>query len=110
MRIQNDLDGNSQKEALRGGPAQAGPDYQSPGADGPAARHSLPAACHESRRRGEAGGPGVPGTSPTLAPAGEVTWRDRWPDLAASISDLPSEGPAVYFLIRDDQIVYVGSS
>lgn len=33
-----------------------------------------------------------------------------WPALAAIATDYPPDGCGVYFLIRDDQIVYVGSS
>lgn len=39
-----------------------------------------------------------------------MTWRDRWPSLAASVSEAPPDGCGVYFLVQDGQIVYVGSS
>lgn len=42
--------------------------------------------------------------------ATQIGWRERWPALAAAVSDVPPEGSGVYFLERSDAIVYVGSS
>lgn len=40
----------------------------------------------------------------------QTAWKERWPSLAASVSDCPPEGCGLYFLIRDGDIVYIGSS
>jgi excinuclease UvrABC nuclease subunit len=39
-----------------------------------------------------------------------LTWRDRFPSLAAVATETPPEGCGLYFLIRSGVIVYVGSS
>jgi hypothetical protein len=55
------------------------------------------------------GGPDVPVAQGTPHPR-PLTWRDRFPTLAALTSPLPPDGPGLYFLIKAETIIYIGSS